>query len=248
MGSVTECTPWGGRTNAAGYGTIGKDLAHRRAWEEVHGPIPDGMTLDHTCHDPAACRLGVNCPHRRCVNLDHLVVCTPEENKARGGIGLPQLAKRECPKGHPYAGENLLVSGGRRMCRACRRENMQARRDTAKRRRCLEAGHEFTPQSDAEGKTYCVICRSVTAREVGVQNRRTHCPQGHEYTPENSYTFSEYVKCRQCNQKTVAARSARRREQHLEERGHAYELAQDVNSKPYCKACRLNNPGPGGRR
>lgn len=239
MEITTECVPWGGRINAAGYGTLGKDLAHRRAWEEVNGPIPDGMTLDHVCHDPLVCRLGVECPHRRCVNLDHLAVCTPEENKSRGGIGLPQLAKQNCPQGHPYSGENLLMSGGRRMCRTCRRDKMQARRDAAKRRRCAEAGHEFDPQSDSEGKTYCAVCRAATAREVGIQNRRTHCPKGHPYTPENSYTYDEYVKCRQCNHDAMAARSARKREQHLEERGHVYELTEDVNGKPYCKVCRL---------
>lgn len=175
-------------------------------------------------------------------------MCTAGENKARGGIGLPQLAKEACPQGHPYAGDNLLISSGKRLCRTCRREKLRARRDAAKRKRCEEAGHEFTPEADAEGKAYCAICRATTAREVGVGNRRTRCPKGHEYTPENSYTFGQYVKCRQCNRDAMELRSARKRDEHLGERGHAYEMAEDVNGKPYCKVCRLANPGPGGRR
>jgi hypothetical protein len=202
------------------------------------------MTLDHACHDPATCRLGVKCPHRRCVNLAHLELCTPGENKARGGAGLPQLAKEFCPQGHPYAGANLLISGGKRLCRTCRQEKLRARRDEVKRRRFTEAGHEFTPESDAEGKTYCALCRASVAQEVGVRNRRTHCPKGHEYTPENSYTTGPYVKCRQCGLAVMAARSERKRQRHAEEKGHDYELVGDVNGKPYCKVCRLAGEGP----
>lgn len=50
-------------------------LAHRLAWIEEHGIIPDGMTVDHVCHNEALdrgeCNPGV-CEHRRCVNVDHL--------------------------------------------------------------------------------------------------------------------------------------------------------------------------------
>ncbi|QPR39552.1 AP2 domain-containing protein [Brevibacterium casei CIP 102111] len=43
-------------------------LVHRYAWEQEHGPIPEGMQIDHICHEPA------------CVNLDHLRLATPAEN------------------------------------------------------------------------------------------------------------------------------------------------------------------------
>lgn len=244
MTNLGACTPWTGRINEHGYGTIGASLAHRRLWEQANGPIPPGMTLDHRCHDPRACSLGRECPHRRCVNLDHLELCTPDENKARGGIGWYQKAKEACPEGHPYEGDNLLISRGARYCRTCRRSKLQARREQAKRQKCAVAGHEFTPQVDRVGRAYCSICRAATARKVGEENKRTHCPKGHEYTPENSYTFGEYVKCRQCNLDAMAVRSARKRERHAEEKGHVYELAEDVNGKPYCKVCRVANSGP----
>ena len=34
----------------------------------------------------------------------------------------PALAKTHCPKGHEYAGENLVLENGRRTCRTCRRD------------------------------------------------------------------------------------------------------------------------------
>ena len=43
-------------------------LAHRAAWEAAHGPIPDGMTVDHTCFE------------RRCVNPEHLRLLTHAQN------------------------------------------------------------------------------------------------------------------------------------------------------------------------
>jgi len=31
-----------------------------------------------------------------------------------------------------------------------------------------------------------------------VNAQKTHCPQGHEYTPENTMTFNGMRSCRQC--------------------------------------------------
>ena len=42
--------------------------AHRYAWEREHGPIPDGMFIDHACHAPA------------CVLVEHLRLATPQQN------------------------------------------------------------------------------------------------------------------------------------------------------------------------
>jgi hypothetical protein len=50
----------------------------------VCGPIPPGLYVDHACHttDPD-CAGGPNCPHRRCVNPDHLELVTDDENRRR---------------------------------------------------------------------------------------------------------------------------------------------------------------------
>lgn len=43
-------------------------MAHRFAYEEVVGPIPEGHQLDHTCHN------------RACVNPGHLRPATNKQN------------------------------------------------------------------------------------------------------------------------------------------------------------------------
>ena len=47
----TGCVVWQGAQNSKGYGCFGvggrPTLAHRLAWEDANGAIPDGMTIDH---------------------------------------------------------------------------------------------------------------------------------------------------------------------------------------------------------
>jgi len=69
------CWNWIAGKNAYGYGTFGRGgrvdghaLAHRYAWEITIGPIPEGMHLDHMCHNHA------------CVNPDHLRVVDNKQN------------------------------------------------------------------------------------------------------------------------------------------------------------------------
>ena len=67
-----DCLLWTGGKTKSGYGSLntgGTNLrAHRYAWERVHGPIPDGMYVDHTCWN------------RACVEVSHLRLATPQEN------------------------------------------------------------------------------------------------------------------------------------------------------------------------
>jgi len=110
-------------TGSHGYGQVGwhdgdrrfMALTHRVAWTTHNGPIPDGMTVDHTCRN------------RKCLNPDHLRLLTNSENASDNGF----RSRTHCPSGHPYAGPNLYVdpSGGRR-CRACAKAHA-ARRNAA---------------------------------------------------------------------------------------------------------------------
>lgn len=52
--------------NSGGYK---QRYAHRVSWEAVHGPVPGGMFLDHTCHN------------RTCVNPDHMRLVTNKQNQ-----------------------------------------------------------------------------------------------------------------------------------------------------------------------
>ena len=99
---VTEsgCWMWTASVQRPGYGQIGvwngercvPRLAHRVMYELKVGPIPGGMEIDHLCHTrDLSCRAGVNCPHRRCVNPDHLEVVTKQENARRGRQNGPRI-------------------------------------------------------------------------------------------------------------------------------------------------------------
>lgn len=73
-----DCLIWTGAISPEGYGQIrvGKKVfgVHRYAWIAKHGPIPDGLVVDHICHTPA------------CFNVDHLRLATVSQNGAnRGG-------------------------------------------------------------------------------------------------------------------------------------------------------------------
>lgn len=124
--NATACIPWAGRIDRDGYGRFGDGLAHRHVYQEVVGPIPIGLDLDHTCHT-RACRGGVGCLHRRCVNPDHLEPVTRRENTLRGNAPTVDLAKRtHCKHGHRYTTENTRIDRhGVRLCRTCDRERQR---------------------------------------------------------------------------------------------------------------------------
>lgn len=113
-----------------GYGAFnsgnGMKQAHRVSYALFNGPIPPGMDLDHTCHDPKTCTGGPTCPHRSCVNPDHLNPTTRKKNTGSGRSCLPghiaaKLARTHCTRGHEYTPENTYTFRGYRSCRECHR-------------------------------------------------------------------------------------------------------------------------------
>ena len=82
-----DCLIWTGAVIANGYGRLSANgrmvLAHRFAWECEHGPIPDGLVIDHTCWN------------RQCVEVSHLRTASHQQNAqnrsgADGGRDLPR--------------------------------------------------------------------------------------------------------------------------------------------------------------
>lgn len=111
-----------------GYGTVHHDgrtrRAHRVAWLLTYGEWPDSL-LDHTCHnaDPT-CAGGYTCPHRACVNPDHLRKVDQRANLLASPhtFAAKNAAKTGCVNGHEYDEENTYVTkNGTRHCRECHR-------------------------------------------------------------------------------------------------------------------------------
>lgn len=76
------CRLWTGRVNHKGYGRLNvaghNKSAARFAWELEHGPIEDGMVVDHfLLNVPSGQQASCS---RRCVEVSHLRLRTNAEN------------------------------------------------------------------------------------------------------------------------------------------------------------------------
>lgn len=109
----TGCWLWMGDSVKGGYGRTFVDgrkwLSHRAAYVAFVASIPEGLTIDHLCKQPACC------------NPLHLEPVTMKENTMRGNsFARINAQKTTCKNGHALAGENLYTyKNGRRECRTC---------------------------------------------------------------------------------------------------------------------------------
>lgn len=90
---------------------IGRGSVHRYVYQQIKGPIPDGLHLDHKCRVPCCC------------NPDHLEPVTPKENVRRGLAGQSSraraAARTHCKNGHLLSTDNVRLYSGRRFCGKC---------------------------------------------------------------------------------------------------------------------------------
>lgn len=144
----TGCWIWIGYKNHDGYGIFSvapsgagsTQRAHRWAYTQKHGPIPEGMELDHYA-----------CSRRDCCNPDHCRPTSHRENVLRSDVtqAAINLAKTHCDR----AGHLLPTAGnGWRQCEQCRRErsrrvDIERRERWAKARAARQAEMESTPRS-----------------------------------------------------------------------------------------------------
>jgi hypothetical protein len=104
-----------------GYGAIGGGgrhggprYAHRVAYEELVGPIPDGLHIDHLCREP------------RCCNPMHLEPVPHGENILRGNTwAAKNAAKTHCVNGHAFDEANTDIWHGQRKCKQCNRDRQR---------------------------------------------------------------------------------------------------------------------------
>lgn len=162
--------------------------AHRWSYEFFIAPIPDRLEPDHTCEITL------------CVNPWHLDLVPHGINVKRGNRwpgpsggrkpGSRTVAERkqaetprpDCPRcGAPY----VTMANGKRRCPSCFNAYT----------------HEWSRRTGR-----------VTGEGTGARQReRTHCTEGHEYTPENTYIAPKtgYRDCLKCRRKR--SREARER-------------------------------------
>lgn len=180
----TGCWFSGLRPDSKGYAQVSDSSSgqvrmlrgHLVTYEEIVGPIPDGLELDHLCRV------------RACINPSHMEPVTHRENTMRGESAATVAAARtHCPSGHEYTG--VRDRNGKRYCPTCRKAH-QAKADAKRRpakgvgkgwkalRTHCPHGHEFTIENtriNMDGSRACRACHAEAAqrRRAERQGRAT---------------------------------------------------------------------------
>lgn len=125
------CLLFTGSLSPEGYGRIGNGkqttLAHRLSYELANGPIPEGMTILHTC------------PNKGCVNPEHLKLATWSEVRTDVRRA-PAIPKTHCKHGHELSSGNIYLYNGKRQCLICKQRSTRKAQD--KSRMIARLGHD----------------------------------------------------------------------------------------------------------
>jgi hypothetical protein len=214
--SDDDCWLWQGRVEPGGHGQVTRGgkvyRVHRLAWEETYGLVPEGHTVAHVCGAPACC------------NPAHLTLSTTAElRKSEVTPWQERLVKQ--PDGcwifqgslnndgyaqirhdgrtvrlHRLAWEavNGPIPKGMRVCHSC---------DTPA---CCNVAHLFL--GTQRDNVRDMVIKGRFKGRASLNAVKTHCPQGHEYTPENTMTFNGMRSCRQCmNERSARYHRAKRK-------------------------------------
>lgn len=177
---TSGCWLWTGSTTTKGYGVLyyrgpGNKYgrrAHAVVYEFFHGPIPEGLELDHLCRN------------KSCVSPWHLEAVTHWENCERAkearnaGIRAVAATITHCPHGHEYTDANTVRAPvtGWRVCKTCRDARNAARPRTPRvaKTHCPH-GHPYEGSNvyyDERGRQRCRTCKSDYGRSKRNRLRR----------------------------------------------------------------------------
>jgi HNH endonuclease len=116
----------------------------------------------------------------------------------------PEATVKRCKRGHLMTPENIAKNGKNVTCRICRSAAQNAWR---------AANPEKARESSRKGALKYRRARGALPEHGN--GRKTHCPQGHEYTEENTYLYRGMRQCKTCRKVRVRESFARHREEHL---------------------------------
>lgn len=165
------CWLWSGSRGDGGYAKLSVNnknvFVHRFIYQNLVGPIPEGLELDHV--------RARGCTHRHCINPDHLEPVTSSQNTQRG----KSMIRHElCVNGHPFDDDNTYVSPrGFRVCRAClkaRSSNVYQAKRPAKTR--CKYGHPMVDPNvylTPRGFRQCRTCLRTRALARYHREKRT---------------------------------------------------------------------------
>lgn len=190
------CWVWTGHTNPDGYGVMGvnhrPDRTHRISWKLHRGPIPAGAVVRHHCDNPP------------CVNPDHLAIGTQADN-----IADMVARKRSRGKSEQRGEANstaVLTEADVLAMRAERRAGASFPAIASR----YGVGDE-TARYAVQGRTWAHLPGAVSEPR-GFQRQpnaaKTHCPYGHEYTPENTGSDAGKRRCKACDRERFHRRKA----------------------------------------
>jgi len=190
VNATTECWEWTAALDKDGYGQwfhvagYGKHRIRERPHRHAYTILVGPIDAETLNHD---CRV------RHCVNPNEGHAATPMSSADNVREGKARI--EECPQGHPYDEVNTMMVGPNKDRRACRR--------------C------YNDRSAEYWRTTRSAAQKQERRAAGYRggiDETTTCPQGHERTPENTYTTPNgYRTCRVCRSERSAAYAAKRK-------------------------------------
>lgn len=109
---VSGCWRWTGPKDRNGYPVTAAHFgkaAHRVVYEQLRGPVPEGLDLDHLCK------------RRDCVRPAHLEPVTRADNNLRRGRrgSVRRLRQQHCKAGHTLFETGRRTPEGGLICIAC---------------------------------------------------------------------------------------------------------------------------------